>query len=378
MLLKEENRTDVLIIGAGPAGTTAARYSAKNADTLVIERKKEIGVPIQCGEFLPQKEELKEMLPKVDFIDEIFSFPEDIISKRTNGINIFSPFGREYEIEFEGMSIHRDKFDKYLADKARNEGAEIITGVNFLGFKDGVAITNKGNIKAKVIIGADGATSYVRKIVGNKVELCPCIEYRYDGEFGDKVEMYFGKCAPGGYAWVIPKKGCANIGLGIQKRYTNASLKNLLKNFVEKLGIEGKPTKKIAGFVPMIKGIERTVSGNLMLVGDAGGHVMASNGGGIPIGMVCGKLAGEVAGKNIRYGLKLATYEEECQALVGELLMKSVKIKRIVNFGFYSDIILAIGMFLLGKKGMRKAITCKPIFTGMLTLFAILLSFGLW
>ena len=117
--------------------------------------------------------------------------------------------------------------------------------------------------------------------------------------------MYFGNVAPGGYAWVIPKKEGANVGLGYSKRYARGELRLLLGEFLKLRPMEaGKLNGKM---VPMSGPIPSTVKGNALVVGDAAGQVMAVNGGGIPIAMICGRIAGQVAADRIQGGSELSS-----------------------------------------------------------------------
>ena len=120
---------DVIVIGCGPAGSSAAEHAALNgASVLVLERKKVIGEPVACGEFMPLTEELRTMLPLADDLDGIFDIPHHLISRRMDIFRMYSPSGRSWDIPFQGYTTDRDRFDKHLADKARIAGAEIITG----------------------------------------------------------------------------------------------------------------------------------------------------------------------------------------------------------------------------------------------------------
>ena len=83
---------DVVVIGGGPAGSTVARYAAEGgAKVLVIDRRKTIGTPLQCGELVPTNSELKRLCPDTPDIEELFCIPEEAISKRTNAIGLVTP-----------------------------------------------------------------------------------------------------------------------------------------------------------------------------------------------------------------------------------------------------------------------------------------------
>jgi digeranylgeranylglycerophospholipid reductase len=352
-------RYDLIIVGAGPAGATCARYATKNdVHTLIIDKRKEIGIPVQCGELLPTVDELQHILPNVDNLHELFDIEDRVISRNINGIQVYSPAGRVYDIPFTGISIDRDRFDKYLVEKSN---AEISLNTTFLKLYDNKVVTNKGTLRTRVIVGADGPFSKVAVSVGlnanKKVALG--LTCKVKGDFGDVVKMYFSRrIARGGYAWVIPKRGYANVGLGVQSSVTPIS--KLLKKF---LSDHHMKTKKItAGHIPISGPLQRTVNRNVLLVGDAAGQVMVTNGGGIPISMICGRIAGEIIGSYIHHGTPLQKYDVEWRRAVGKELRIAVRTKRLADiFAFSSDILMEFSMRKLKSKGIEKVIKCKKL-----------------
>ena len=354
---------DVAVIGAGPAGSSTAYYAAKaGLNVIIIDQRKAVGEPVQCGEFIPSTKEMERIIPRVKDQKELFDIDESLIKMRTNKIKFISPKDREYEMDFEGFTVDRRFFDKYLAKKATDAGAELMIGTKYLSLKDNVIKLDKGEVKAKVIVGADGFKSNVAKDAGMEVNhvLCPCMLGQVDGDFEPTVEMFFGTVAPGGYAWVIPKEGGANVGLGIQKT-GNVSLRNMLNDFL-KMRKLGKIHDLSAGFVPISGPIPQTVKGNVMIVGDAAGQVMATNGGGIPISMICGRIAGNVISEHFKNKVPLTKYEEEWRANVGTELENALDTKRMADKAFKRNFTLELAMKLMGSKRMERAINCKPIF----------------
>ena len=78
----EEKLWDLVIIGGGPAGSTTARFAAKNGlSVLVIDGRDSIGEPLQCGELVPSNNEMKRLCPNVPDIDELFKTPKNAISQ---------------------------------------------------------------------------------------------------------------------------------------------------------------------------------------------------------------------------------------------------------------------------------------------------------
>jgi digeranylgeranylglycerophospholipid reductase len=173
--------------------------------------------------------------------------------------------------------------------------------------------------------------------------------------------MYFGNLAPGGYAWVIPKRGCANVGLGTWQHF-RGRLDALFGTFTDRLGLPRR--RGTGGYVPVLGPVARTVSGKAVLVGDAAGHVMATNGGGINVAMICGRLAGETAADHVLAGLPLSAYEERWRRAVGGPLAQGARTKRLADRFFGSDRVLEAAMRLLGARRMERAIRCQPLFLG--------------
>ncbi|HID27612.1 MAG TPA: NAD(P)/FAD-dependent oxidoreductase [Methanosarcinales archaeon] len=355
---------DVIVVGAGPAGSTTAKYAAENgAKTLLIDRRKEIGVPLQCGEFLPDKKEIKDIFPKADGLSELFDIDEDLISKKTDTINMISPKGKEYKIHFKGFSLDRPKFDKRLAYDAVDAGAELKLHVVATGLKNGMVLTNKGIFKGKIIVGADGPFSRIAKWSGLSTpsNLSPCILCLVKGDFSSEIKMYFGGVAPGGYAWIIPKSDGANIGLGVQKNLNKVSLKKLLSKFLEGYVHDYEEILFMSGgYVPVSGTIPKTVKDNILIVGDAAGHVMATNGGGIPIAMICGRICGKIIGEHINNKVPLEQYETEWRRCVGKPLKIASDTKKLADF-FFKHNIIESPMRLMGIRGMERAIRCKGL-----------------
>ncbi|MDD5420354.1 MAG: geranylgeranyl reductase family protein, partial [Methanomicrobiaceae archaeon] len=278
-----QNRVDLLVVGAGPAGSTAARYAAEQgADVLLIDKKTEIGVPVCCGELLPSRDLMASAFPNAPGLDELFPIEPALVRRRIRRIIATSPRGRGYEFPMDGCTVDRDAFDRHLADAAVCRGAVLQAGTKFLRLDGRRVTTSQGVYEADVVIAADGPLSPVCRAAGmaRHLKLAPAVTCQAAGEFGDAVRIFFGNgVAPGGYAWIIPKGGRANVGLGIQSPGT--PLRPLLDAFLASNGLAADSMQ--AGFVPVSGPACETVRGHVLAVGDAAGHVVASNGGGITI-----------------------------------------------------------------------------------------------
>jgi geranylgeranyl reductase family protein len=355
-------KVEVLVIGSGPAGSSAAEHCALGGtETLVIERRPMVGVPVRCGELMPHNEEIQSIFPNVSDVPLLFDFPSHLRSISFDIMRIYSPKMRAYDVPLHAWTTYRDRFDQFLASKAEKAGATLLTGIRCTKVSGNQAITDHGVIEAKVIIGADGPLSVVASSL--KLErpwdLCPAMSTIAKGRFEPTPMMYFGSIAPGGYAWVIPKEDGANVGLGYSRLFTDKSLHDFWVPFKNMLGHE---TGHLNGkMVPMSGPISRTVVGDALVVGDAAGQVMPVNGGGIPIAMICGRIAGEAAANRVRKGTDLEEYEREWRRQVGRQLGVALKTKKLAMMAFGSQWRLEMAMRMMGIKRMGKAIRCRSV-----------------
>ncbi len=303
----EKTDVDVLVVGSGPAGSTAAKFAAMGgADVLFIERHPEVGVPVRCGEFMPGLPEIMDMFPNLTDADSLFDIPRSLRCLETKGIKLVDPDDKVTLLDFEGYTTDRNRFDQYLADLAIKEGATLERRCQFKCIEGGVAKTNQGDIRYNVIIGADGPGSRVAQSLGlaKNRNPYPAITAQVKGDFEPYLYMYFGDVAPGAYGWIIPKDGRANVGVGFSPKFSEGSLSEYFSKFAAKRGFS-EHSKLEGKYVPSEGPINRTVSGNGMVVGDAAGQVISVNGGGIPLAMIAGRICGRVAASNISSGTAL-------------------------------------------------------------------------
>ncbi|MHA2119526.1 MAG: geranylgeranyl reductase family protein, partial [Candidatus Thorarchaeota archaeon] len=202
-------------------------------------------------------------------------------------------------------------------------------------------------------------------------ELCPSLNYVItEIECDPKTtEMYFGKqVAPGGYAWIIPKgDDIANIGFGMRRPFgaPEVPLKQYLRRFIQSHPLVSPRTKKstivsrVGAIIPVGGPVDRTYSKNAVLVGDAAGHVMASNGGGIPTALVGGEIAGEAVVSHLTDGASLGIYEETWSKEIGKELYTALRILRIADQVMPSDRITDQCMRLAGPRYLKHLIRCR-------------------
>ena len=298
---------DVIVIGGGPAGSTTARYVAEGGKkVLVIDGRDSIGSPLQCGELVPTNDEMRRLCPNVPDIDDLLQTPEEAISRRTSEMHIVPPSGKPLKYPFDGLMLNRVIHDEWLVKLASAKGAEFMTGARVEAIEENTVILRDGRrLKAEVIVGAGGHNDPLRRSHWEESSLKIPIKFvLMDGDFGDAVELHFGSMAPGGYAWVFPKKGGANIGLGIQRELSRGiSLNSLADQFISKY--QGEITFRGAGSLPMSGTIQSFVKGSHLLVGDSAGMVLPSNGAGITIAMIGGRIAGQKIVSHLENGTSL-------------------------------------------------------------------------
>jgi len=268
---------DVLVVGAGPSGSTAARFAAKaGCRTLMIEKRAEIGVPIRCGEGIAK-----------GWLDEIgIPASPKFVQHEVEGARVFAPDGTSLVVDSAhagdevGYTVDRGLFDRYLAAEAARAGAEIRIRTSAVGLLQeggkvvGARCEHMGrtvDVRADLVVGADGYESQVGRWAGLTTRLRArdveaCLEYTMVGVRGDPRydDFYIGSCAPGGYAWVFWKgEDVANVGLGVNlsrlrdKAEVKAYLDTFLRNHPD-LG-QGNVLSEIAGGVSVSPPLERTV-----------------------------------------------------------------------------------------------------------------------
>ncbi len=351
------SRYDLVVVGAGPAGSTAARYgAAAGLSVLLLDKKKTIGVPVCCGEFLPAPSIVAGAFPRAPGIEDLFPADPRAVRREVRRLIAVSPKGREYPIPLPGCTIDRDIFDQSLAAAAVREGATLATETKFLALDGSSVITSRGRVDAGVVIAADGPLSRVCRSAGlpRSTVLAPAVTCRVDGDFGTDLRIFFGRChAPGGYAWIFPKDGSANVGLGVQ--HAGVPVKRLLESFLEDHGLAAAGPVR-GCYVPVSGPLPAAVRGCVLAAGDAAGHVVASNGGGIAPAMICGRLAGLAAADHLLRGEPLDAYEQAWRHAVGDELQAALRTKRMADAAFRSDFLMERMMKTIGERGIERVL----------------------
>ncbi|MGA7923704.1 MAG: geranylgeranyl reductase family protein [Thermoplasmata archaeon] len=349
------DRYDVVVVGAGPAGSLAARAAAEmGARTLLVDQRPEIGHPVQCGEFLPAASELADLFPSSQTIGSAYSIPSESILRTTRTLACVAPTRRRYVFPLLGYTVSRRSFDKSLAFAAEGAGAELRFPCGVTRVVDErVELARGDSVSAEVIVGADGPLSTVARGTGYHVEreMFRMITAGVPGTFADEIELHFGRVAPGGYAWVFPRVEDANVGLGVTHVPRGRTLSGLLDTFLGARGLP-RPTERTRWWVPIGPPPSTAVAGRALFVGDAANLVMATNGGGIPTAMLSGWAAGRIAAQHVREGTPLSEYDRWLTRELREPLARAERVKSWGDRVVGHDLLLALGMRYIGASGL--------------------------
>ncbi len=309
MILMFDSEYDVVVVGAGPAGTAAGKMCAEHdLNVLVLEKRQEIGSPKRCGEGLG-----KNSLGRMGI-----EFDQKWATREIIGATCIAPNGKRVMINYdgpEGWVIERKVFDKELAYQATRVGAKIVAKAEVTDLRraeDGkvdVSINYAGTpyeTRAKLIIACDGIETKIARMMGlnttmklSDVAQGAQLEMSNIKIDPDRIELYFGtEVAPGGYAWIFPKgEDIANVGIGIRSNGNDKCAMEYLMEFIESRPElkDGSVIEYNTGGVPVGGLLENMVADNLIVAGDAAHHTNPIHGGGIAEAYIGGKMAGEVA-----------------------------------------------------------------------------------
>jgi len=338
---------DVIIVGAGPAGSSAARPISKAGySTLIIDKKTRVGDPNHCGEGISTyglaaagiKKHYPWMLNKI------------------KGCKLMLPNGTEIKFTQTGYNIDRPAFDRFLAKRAEDEGTKIKTSTKLeeiirttSGWR---LITSQGEFYSRYLIGAGGATCPVSRYFKQFPHLMPAMQYKFKKEdvpidFSDKLLQFFPReDFAGGYAWIFDRGKEVSVGAG-----TGRELKKKLENFCLSKGISPKKKIKVEGGpIPFLKRSFQLSFPKALLCGDSGGFIYPLTKGGINGACWSGRIAGEVIAEALNkndsyilstYSKKVGAYpcRDPLQLYIPQALLK-----------FNNKIINTIGNIMDGKE----------------------------
>lgn len=337
---------DVIVVGAGPAGSVAATSAARQGlDVLLIEKRQEIGEPVRCAEGVIKTG-----------LDEFIEYDPKWVCTEVRRGRIFAPDGNVLNFsqkETAGYILDRKIFDRELVKAAAVAGSEVQVKTQATGLivEDGIVKGIKGKCRgtefearSKIVIGADGVESKIGRWAGllrplklKDIESCAefiVADIDIDPEC---LDLYFGnEISPGGYLWIFPKgKNEANIGVGLQaKRFNGTHPIEYLKRYVDMRFPDGKIIQTISGAVPVCDLCRHISTGGLMLAGDGARLVDPLLGAGIMNAMISGRMAGNTAAAAISKGdvsaEALKRYDREVGSTIGKAIRRNYRVKEFV------------------------------------------------
>ncbi len=291
---------DVVIIGAGPAGTSAAKILESRGINFIILDKMLFPRNKACAGVLPPK------------IKSILKIPNNICERPLHGYRVFSPSGNIVESSFPepGYIVKRDIFDMFLVESLIKKP---IHGEVKDIYKDKKGIVIKGNnwrFKAQYIIGADGVKSIVKKyckIPSKKIAIAAQYEIslpfdKIDRSIGNWFEVYY--TLRYGYGWISPNKNSLKIGVGIISDHLKMNIWDVLNNFMKQSIVrekskDGQIIGRESHLIPMSGPLDKIVGNRCILVGDAGGFVYPGTGEGIYYSIKTGQIAANIINQAI-------------------------------------------------------------------------------
>jgi digeranylgeranylglycerophospholipid reductase len=340
---------DVLVVGAGPAGSVAAVAAKRRApalDVLLLERDRAVGAPVRCAEGVGDAG-LRE-----------FASPDgaDWVARKITRVVFLAPDDTEVRVAERdvGWILDRTRFDAFLAAEAGGAGVDVCVGAEATRMKrdpDGrwaVHVRRRGTedvYRARMVIGTDGVETMVGRWAGLDTrvparDMESCAQYVLQGiDFDpDAIYLQFGdQIAPGGYAWIFPRGvGVANVGLGIVAlRADGRNARAYLDAWIAKRFPGGARTGYTVGGVIVHTTVKRTYSDGVLLAGDAAHMVNPLSGGGIVNAMKAGRLAGETAARaicaNDTSADSLSAYHAAWMTLLGDDHLRYYRIKQALE-----------------------------------------------
>lgn len=326
----------VVIVGAGPAGASASlSLSKRGIDNILIEKKNNIGFPVQCAEFAGFG--INRYFPVnsiAGVVDREISFLDvDTGSKRDR-------------FDTGGYMLNRNVFDARLAESAVREGARLLKNTIAVGVNPSeniLTVRNKTageNIRIRydflVIASGPRNNLNLNKFFDSFSEnrsfiFAIQVKASVPGKM-DSVKCYFRDYIPFGYGWVFPKESYANVGIGIEKPPSSDLLSGSLARFISELkekGVIASVSKeKTSGMVP-VSGLNGICVSNIALCGDAAGLAHPVTGAGIINAVASGSILGDFLAESVNRSVNLLEhYRNELYSVYGRTFTKAVEKRR--------------------------------------------------
>ncbi len=313
---------DVLVVGLGPAGASAAAAAARAGLRVIgLDKRAVAGLPVQCAEFVP-----------LSLAAEVGDLARDVVQPIEAMASYTEGEGPRLD-PLPGHIIDRARFDAHLVETVLGAGADCRFGAVVAEVRDGgVRLTDGTEIAARAIVGADGPRSGVGRAIGSvntvfshtrQITVPLLIPHR-------ATDIFLSGSMPGGYGWLFPKGGVANLGLGVdasERRWLRVLLEGLQATLVREGRVGWDVLAMTGGLIPaggLVEPVGRLGATPVLLAGDACGLTNPITGAGIASAVISGRMAGEAAAEVLsgRSGA-LDSYAEEISDLFGPALTRA-------------------------------------------------------
>jgi len=323
----------------------AGRLAGNGYQVILLEKRPQIGFPVRCGEATGNRQELSRFI----------SIDESWISADINGVRLVAPGGEiiERRLPEVGVVLDRTGFDRALAGRARELGAEVRVHAEATGLiiedeiVKGVRVRDHSSnttydLRARITVGADGVEGFVARWAGlashlKAEEIHSAVQYRVEAAElpEDIIEIYAGRrIAPGGYAWIFPKgEGRANVGLGVHPlMLQNSTARDLLDRFVAHRVPGARILDTFAGGTSGTKPLETMVGDGVLLAGEAAHQNNPFSGGGIMNALEGAEEAADAISAALRAGdvsaARLAGYNERWHKRAGRSIARLAAMRK--------------------------------------------------
>jgi len=330
---------DVVIVGAGPAGSSAAMILADKGFKVAIFEKEKLPRPKPCGGGVSKycKDSLKRL--NIDM--------NKVTQQEYRGYMVsYNDLSARWDAEeVVGWGVYREDFDYAITKNAINTGATLFNE-RVKGFKEKNGIikvaTDSGQIETSVLFGADGVNSIVRKNLGipfdrDKLGFCYVSEVKANKKTIDSYDVFLNldfSHLKNGYIWVFPKADgkTLNVGLGtylVAMRNSNVDFKELLIKFVKDRKISDRLDNIHGAMIPFGGTVDCFGKNNVLLLGDAAGLVSPLDGEGLPYALKSGIIAAESAIKFFEKEEPLVeSYKKDISPLAEEINVHGLRLQR--------------------------------------------------